>query len=66
MKRVIFKTGKKVTLNSKLRNGISVRVSGVVSKNFVTVQEAIVKTNLGNEIKFAYKGNETKLLGGVA
>ncbi len=63
MKRVIFKTGKKVTLNSKLRNGLRVRVTGTVIKNFVIKKEAIVKTKIGNEIHFIYKNGEVKLIG---
>lgn len=65
MKKVVFKTGKKVTLNSKLRNGLRVRVSGVVVKNFVTKREAIVKTALKNEIRFSYNNGEVRLLCGI-
>lgn len=63
MKKTVFKTGKKVSLNSKLRNGLRVRVAGTVIKNFVTKREAIVKTKIGNEIRFSYAGGETKLIG---
>jgi hypothetical protein len=63
MKRDLFKTGRRVVLNSKLRNGLRVKVNGIVVKHFVTKQEAVVKTALKNEIHFSYKNNEVKILG---
>lgn len=58
-----IRTGQRVVFNSRL-NRIRVRTKGTVVKNYVTAKTFLLKTEIGNLLKFSYGGNEVKMIGG--